>query len=66
MTIEAAIEATTREAASRFVGRRGGRKEEEEEEDDCSISPIPWDDLATGDEDPPSPQARPFPWHVMR
>ena len=26
----------------------------------------PWDDLAAGDEDPPSPQAGPFPWHVAR
>ena len=30
-------------------------EEEEEEEDDGSMSPIPWDDLATGDEDQPSP-----------
>ena len=30
-------------------------EEEEEEEDDGSMFPIPWDDLATGDEDPPSP-----------
>ena len=30
-------------------------EEEEEEEDDGSGSPIPWDDLATRDEDPPSP-----------
>jgi len=30
-------------------------EEEEEEEDDGSMSPIPWDDLATEDEDSPSP-----------
>ena len=31
------------------------KEEEEEEEDDDSRSPIPWDDLAAGNEDPPSP-----------
>ena len=30
------------------------------------MSPIPWDDLAAGDEDPPSPHAGPFPCHVVR
>ena len=38
--------------------RQGSLKEEEEEEeeeDDDSMSPIPWDDLAIGDGDPPSP-----------
>jgi len=39
--------------------------EEEEEEDDDSGSPIPWDDPAGGDEGPPSPQAWPFPWHLL-
>ena len=37
--------------------RQCSSKEEEEEEDDegdGSMSPISWDDLATGDEDPPS------------
>jgi len=39
--------------------RRGSLEEEEEEEekeeeeDDSSGSPIPWDDIASGDEDPP-------------
>jgi len=33
--------------------QRQGSLEEEEEEDDTSMSPIPWDDLATGDEEPP-------------
>ena len=41
-------------------------EEEEEEEDDSSMSPILWDDLATGDEDAPSLQAGPFTWHVAR
>ena len=40
-------------------------EEEEEEEDDGSGSPIPWDDLAARDEDPPSPQEGPFRWHDM-
>ena len=30
-------------------------EEEEEEEGHSSRSPIPWDDLASGDEDPPLP-----------
>ena len=35
--------------------RQGSSEEEEkEEEDDGTRSPIPWDDLATGNEDPPS------------
>ena len=49
--------------------RQGSSKEEEEEveeeEDDGSMSPIPWDDLATGDEDPPSPQVGPLLRHAM-
>ena len=40
-------------------------EEEEEEEGDGSGSPIPWDDLAGEDEDPPSPQVRPFLWHLL-
>ena len=40
-------------------------EEEEEEEDDGSTLPIPWDDLAARDEDPPLPQAGSFPWHVV-
>ena len=44
-----------------------GEEEEEEEEveDDASGSPIPWDDLAGRDEDPPLPQAGPFVWHLL-
>ena len=30
------------------------------------MSPIPWDDLATGDEDPPSSQVGPFMRHATR
>ncbi|XP_066373186.1 uncharacterized protein [Miscanthus floridulus] len=45
--------------------RQGSSEEEEEEEEgDGSRSPIPWDDLAAGDEDPPSTQAGPFAWHL--
>ena len=40
-------------------------QEEEEEEDDGSGSPILWDDLATVDEDPPSPQAGSFLLHAI-
>ena len=40
-------------------------EEEEEEGGDGSGSPILWDDLADGDEDPPSPQAGPFLWHLL-
>ena len=35
--------------------QRQGLSEEEEDEDDSSMLPIPWDDLATRDKDPPLP-----------
>jgi len=61
--------ATERAKLQRGKRRQGSLEEDEEEEeegeDDGSGSPIPWDDLAGGDEDPPSPQAWPFPWHLL-
>ena len=45
-------------------GSSGEEEEEEEEKDDGSGSPIPWDDLAAGDEEPPLPQAGPFLRHA--
>ena len=48
---------TQRAKLQRGKRRQCSSKEEEEEEDDegdGSMSPISWDDLATGDEDPPS------------
>ncbi|XP_066320409.1 uncharacterized protein [Miscanthus floridulus] len=48
----------------RRQGSSEEEEEEEEEEEDGSMLPILWDDLVTGDEDPPSPQARPFLRHA--